>query len=194
MISVIVSTFGDQNWKQMGDETFETLLLQSQKPASSHRIHAESLAVARNTGAEQAEGEWLLFLDADDLLDSKYVEEMNRSIDRYGNRDVLIRPAITLTDDPVPRVLPEKLLSETNFMIIGTLVKRDTFLDVGGFRELPLLEDWDLWIRCWKQGSAFGESPKSIYHISISHNSRNNQDEDIQRKVYAKIRRDNNLH
>ena len=70
-------------------------------------------------------------------------------------------------------MIPPMDILQGNFLIIGTLVRRDTFLSVGGFRELRLYEDWDLWIRCFQQGSSHFTVPEAIYNITFSDNSRN---------------------
>ena len=60
-------------------------------------------------------------------------------------------------------------------MVIGTLVKRADFLRAGGFRELPMYEDWDLWIRCIANGSTPKPVHNAVYHVFVNKNSRNHQ-------------------
>ena len=64
-------------------------------------------------------------------------------------------------------------------MVIGTLVKRENFLQLGGFRELPMYEDWDLWIRCIANGSTPNPVPRAVYHVFVNCNSRNHQPKKI---------------
>lgn len=178
MISVITGTFGSEEWNDLGRKAIASLNRQTEQPVSAHHVHAETLAEARNIGALEAEGEWFLFLDADDYIDDNFIKSANARLPIYGNADYLVRPAITVSGgNRRPHVLPEKNIYDANFMIIGTLVKRETFFKAGMFRDIPVLEDWDLWIRCVINGSLFGSSPASIYHINSRQDGRNNSDQ-----------------
>ena len=58
-------------------------------------------------------------------------------------------------------------------MVIGTLVQRAVFEEVGGFREWPIYEDWCLWQRCWLRGAEPVEVPDAHYIARIMPSSRN---------------------
>jgi GT2 family glycosyltransferase len=123
-----------------------------------------------------SDAEWLIFLDADDELDSHYIEEMLK-----GQGD--IRQPSTLgvvngKEDDYPVLIPPHPggFLVGNHLVIGCMVRRKLFLDVGGFRNLPILEDWDLWIRCILYDGKVGTVPKAIYRVHVNPNSRNQQD------------------
>ena len=53
-------------------------------------------------------------------------------------------------DLSIPRIYNQNLINVT------TLIKKETFMQLGGYREdLPGYEDWDLWIRLAAKGSTF---------------------------------------
>jgi len=109
------------------------------------------------------------FLDADDEYDEHYAEDM-------------IAGEGTLRYPRIKRIYPngcEQLISgsgnlrERNFICIGACFRREDFLVVGGFRELPILEDWDLWLRM----KVDIQPSKAIYIQHFNPNGRN-QNED----------------
>jgi glycosyltransferase involved in cell wall biosynthesis len=110
-------------------------------------------AAARNTGAQRAAGEYLLFLDADDMLAPTLIE----------------RAAAILREDPTvgfvytgirlfgqdrhdwPSIpFDMRLLALDNYVPPHALVRRAAWQQVGGFdtaRSLWAFEDWDFWLR-----------------------------------------------
>lgn len=197
MISVIISTFGDPEWEQLAlERAVPSAHAQSEPAHEIITVHAETLHGARNQGAQDATGDWLLFLDADDELGWHYVESMQRKADLLtdaGHPNWLIRPA-TLgiradgVEDKEPIVLKECYLLDQNFMVIGTLVPRQLFLDVGGFEDWPIYEDWDLWLRCWKAGAKFDACIDAVYRVHVREGSRNQQSRSMQTETYHRIR------
>lgn len=185
--TVIIATYGDErHWNRVAAKAVESALSQS-VGVDLIRIHGDTLAEARNSAAVSASTEWLCFLDADDSLDSVYVEKM---LSASGD----IRRPATLgvyedgTQDDFPVLIPRTNLSESNFIVIGAFVRREQFLRVGCFRELPALEDWDLWIRCWRDGASIEDVPEAIYRVTVRQDSRNQQSE-LHNRAYRDIRR-----
>lgn len=181
-ISVVVGTFGDEAvWEPLAQRATKSAHWQTTLPHEVLHVHGDTLAGARNEGAEIVSGDWLLFLDADDELDAEYIEAMTSAIwrvmARSDARDFLLQPAtlgiVGDRVDPEPVVIPQCRLAEGNYMVIGTLVARDQFLRVGGFRELPVAEDWDLWCRCRIDGAVTVPVPAAIYRVHVNEQSRN---------------------
>jgi hypothetical protein len=62
------------------------------------------------------------------------------------------------------------------------MFERDRFLRLGGFRDLPRFEDWDVWLRFWLDGAKIVPSD-AVYIIHTSKDGRNQDD----RKTFNEI-------
>ena len=191
-ISVCIGTYGSPKWAALAQRAIASARHQATPAHEVLHLHAHTLHEARNGAAQDATGEWLCFLDADDELDEHYIEAMTLAADHVG--PALLRPA-TLgiypdghTDDE-PVVHPPKPLLRANFMIIGTLIRRDQFLRLGGFDDLPVFEDWELWIRAWRDGAALRAVPDAIYRVYVNTTGRNSVPQETWSKTYDEIRR-----
>jgi len=172
-VAVIIATFGNgELWAALSERAEASVVNQEHPPTEIFRIHGPDLCTARNMGADLSTTDWLIFLDADDELDPYYIEKMLE-----GSGD--IRQPSTLgivndVEDDYPVLIPPKAnLLQGNHLVIGSMIRSELFEIVGGFRDLPVLEDWDLWIRCWLAGAVIRPCPEAVYRVHVNPSSRN---------------------
>ncbi len=159
--------------KNIGDRRIE--LIRHETP--------QGVSIARNHGAEEAAGEWLAFLDDDDLwaptklrrqLQAATTSGCNWAYGGCVNVDATLR---ILGGRPPPR--PEdvaRLVFRSNIIPGGgsnVVVRRDTFQRVGPFDlRLTNTEDWEMWIRLAKQGPpAWVPEPLMAYRLHAAQSS-----------------------
>jgi len=180
-VSVIIATYGDSDWHVMAAERALPSAYAETPANSGHHtvgVHLKdgTIAKARNACAARARGDWLCFLDADDELAPGYLEAMGRAAEQNPGGRVLLTPAVQQIRKGRPGnpfFFPECSLTTGNWLIIGTLIQRDLFNEVGGFSEHPHgLEDWNLWAKAVKAGATIVKVPDAVYRAHMNPRSK----------------------
>lgn len=172
--SIVVSTFGNYKWQLLAQERALPNARSFGLPVIYN--HGETLHDTRNKGLSEVQTEWVCFLDADDELEPRYFEEMEKA------KGDLRAPAVRYTGfSPfIPRVNGHShggcigyCLREGNWCVVGTVAKTELVREVGGWRDYPVLEDFDLWQRCWLAGATVSPVPRAVYRAYSTREGRN---------------------
>lgn len=117
----------------------------------------KGLASARNTAIMNMSGDYLLPLDADDILLENCVEKMNEAIMAHGT-DV-VSPSFksfgTSNGDIILNGIPNlKDFIQANRLPYFSAIKKEVLLEVGGYNPKMIWgwEDYDLWLDIFKRG------------------------------------------
>jgi glycosyltransferase involved in cell wall biosynthesis len=165
--ALIVEGFGDERVR----------LVRHEKP--------RGVSAARNRGIAEARGEWISFLDDDDLWAPDKVALQLGAVQQTGQLWAYSGHVNITSDHRVvggaPPCTPEKVqdsLRRTNLIPGGgsnVLAQTDLVRSLGGFDEtLGILEDWDMWIRLAREGRpAWVRRPLVAYRIHSANSSRN---------------------
>lgn len=119
------------------------------------------LANARNTGITLSKGDFLLFLDSDNLLTNGYLTKGVEVMQKHPEIDVVYGVSEKFGDetgklDTKPYNL--QTLMSYNYIDACCLVRKSLINEIGGFDEnlkVPGLADWELWLRASFHGKAF---------------------------------------
>lgn len=183
MISVIVATYGPRGyWDMIAERAVRSAELETDDVI---RIHGNTLAEARNEGAAKAKNKRLVFLDADDEL----ARGFNHWVVEY---ETVLQPRTQYfhADYTVSEpywIAPRESLYEGNHIIVGAPVLKEAFMDVGGFDDYPIYEDWALWLKMKQAGATFGKT-WATYRVHVNPKGRNSQNN--YGWVYEQIRQD----
>ena len=122
---------------------------------------------ARNAGLHAARGEFVAFLDGDDLWLPEFLQEQLRLIQSDGGYDLVYADAINITENGRSRitnmqvnpsdgpVTAQSLIAGRCNIITSSVVARRAVIEAVGFFDegFPNSQDYDLWLRLAKHGA-----------------------------------------
>ena len=120
--------------------------------------------VARNTGAEKALGEFIMFLDADAKLVPQALEKLVTALrlnpnKAYAYGDFLWGKRLFKAKE----FNPDQLKSQ-NYIHTSALIRREQAIDFD--ESLSKFQDWDLWLSMLEQGKHGVWVPEVLFHIT----------------------------
>ncbi len=190
-VSVLVCTYGEDRWRVLAAQrAIPSAQRQGAVEVVAYHYPEGTLADCRNTAGAAATGDYLCFLDADDELAPGYVAAM-RETAAQERQEALYYPAVQYCragrEDKPTLLGGGRPLIDLNRAVIGTLVPRRLFLELGGFGEEPIYEDWALWLRC-SEHVPLVPVEAAVYRVNVRSASRNSAVQKLGRVWYDIIR------
>ncbi|MBV6624293.1 MAG: glycosyltransferase [Rivularia sp. (in: Bacteria)] len=188
--SVLQQTFTDLELIVINDASQDsTLSILSQIEDSRLKVFSyenAGVAISRNRGIEQACGQFISFLDADDIWTQDKLEAQLKALQanpqagvayswvNYINEDgSFFRNGnhITINGNAYEKMLMQNVLENGS----NPLIRREALSEIGGFnKSLTLVEDWDMWLRLAARYDFVAVPyPQILYRISCSSASTN---------------------
>src|SRR5260370_18343739 len=138
-------------------ETLEVLdSIQHDRVRIIHQSN-QGLAQSRNNGAAATRGDYLLFLDADDRLESNAVAILLYTLLRNSSAAYAYPDQRFFVDEELvwtPQAFNVYDLLWSNHPSVCSLIRRGAFNDAAGYRSELLYgyEDWEFWVRLSSKG------------------------------------------
>lgn len=110
----------------------------------------QGLASARNTGIKQAQGKYILPLDADDKIASTYLEKARKILESDENIGIVYCLAAFFDKETIKWDLPEFSLAEmilNNVIFCSAFFRKSDWETVGGYKQIMKYgwEDYEFW-------------------------------------------------
>jgi glycosyltransferase involved in cell wall biosynthesis len=147
--------------------TDDSLAIARRYPITVLAQHNQGVSAARNNGAQYARGEYVLFLDSDDLLYPDSLAVLQQRLEAagpsagfaYGQLQYFGEKDTVFASHP----FDPRALSRENYIQTSALIRLQAFRSVGGFdRGFDLREDWELFIRLWHGGWSGAFLPRPV--------------------------------
>ena len=143
------------------------------------RLHTRRLgpAGARNAGIREAEGEYILPLDADDTIDPTYIEKAVQAMLDHPQVGIVYCQADLFGEQTGQWVLPRYALEYElvdNCIFVTSLFRKRDWEKAGGFCETfkAGMEDYDFWLTLLANGCEVVQLEETLFHYRIKPQSR----------------------
>lgn len=142
-------------------------------------------AAARNTGFTLSGGDYLVFLDADDILHPDYVESCYREYEKDPSLNIVYCDAELFENKTgLWKLKPfsESTILLYNSIPVFAMLRSQVFQQIGKYdTQLKCSEDWELWIRLLQQFEGVYKIPKVLFYYRKRNEQNSITDQD---KIY----------
>ena len=155
-------------------ETLELLTAYSQQGVKVLSHENRGVAYTRNRGIKEARGEYILPLDADNIITQKYIEKGIAFLDSQQYDIVYARPFFLGEDIPERKFAPHQFIGQDlfwgNYIDACAVYRKKVWEDVGGYDEkIPYqgYEDWEFWLNSYLSGYRFKFIDEEMFGYTI---------------------------
>lgn len=134
------------------------------------------LSSARNYGIRHADGEYIICLDSDDIVEPNFISALVLNLESDDNFVISYSNGFFFDERNGPWFLlkPDlKDIIQKNSIYCSALFRKKQWEDVGGYNEQLKRgwEDWDFWISILSQGGAVVKTSKALFKYRIRNQS-----------------------
>ena len=121
----------------------------------------EEKAVARNLAFKQADGEFVICIEAGEVLSANYFKYFASALDANPNADIFYSKFVKISAArpeliTPPRYVNLNMQAHRNYFASGAMVRKSLWEAIGGYREsIKGLEEWDFYLAALLRGAKF---------------------------------------
>jgi glycosyltransferase involved in cell wall biosynthesis len=175
--SVLAQTFQDFEILVVDDGSTDAETINMLKDAAWPntrviRTENQGLSAARNNGIREAQGAYILPLDADDKIGKGYLEDAVRILDRHPEIGIVYSEAAYFGVKEGRWDLPEYSLDKIlnhNVIFCTALFRKADWEAIGGYNVNMVYgwEDWDFWLSLIHRGLKVYRIPKIYFYYRL---------------------------
>lgn len=137
--------------------------------------HGTGASAARNRALSESKADWIIWLDADDMMPSHYLHAMYFKI-MFGNLKTIYSAPVQFIEGARLEMLHSCVIPELDTLYkrhrypmgMSAAFPRDAWKDVGGFDEsLRNMNDIDFWVRCGNAGYTFESAATFLFRRDV---------------------------
>lgn len=137
-----------------------------------------SFVSALNLGLESASGKWIARFDSDDICHPERLLKQFGAAEEHGERTVVSCRVRSFPADKVssgfrsyerwinsmekPEEIERGIFIESPIPHPSAFYSRQSVISAGGYLDLGLPEDYELWLRLWSRGFSFFRVPETL--------------------------------
>lgn len=194
--SVLAQTFQDFEVLVVDDGSTDDSLSRAESISSPKiqifRQKNQGVSVARNVGIENAKGEYIAFLDADDMWHPEYLETIDRLVQKYPQSDIFVTAYEVLMGNGKKNIsaqlTPEDGCLDSYWATLNhkydfvwtsaTTIRREALINAGMFKPGEMIgQDLDMWARVARK------NPKVAYSSRLCVTYNRNAKENARSRV-----------
>ncbi len=158
------------------------------------------LGEALRIGSEHCKGDYILRMDADDISHPQRFEKQIAFVEAHPEVDVLGTDVaefeVELTDGTRVRACPVehdaivRMAKKRNPMNhVSVCIKRQALIDCGGYEEIPLLEDYYLWLKMITTGRKLANLHESLVFVRLGNDFNKKRGSRHRARGWSKLQR-----
>lgn len=160
------------------DDDCTRIVLEALEEDRVRVLHTENhgLATARNIGIKAASGEFILPLDADDLIASEYIAQSTAILQQNSDLGIVYCRAQLFGAVETEWLLPPYSLKEMlldNVIFCSALFRKSDWEAVGGYDPGMIYgwEDYDFWLSLIERGRQVYQIPEILFSYRVASDS-----------------------